>query len=90
MSERSVKDIEEELERTRLEMTATVNELAGRLDPKKLGKDAAESAKAKAKEAGDKAKEVLDDARHGDVKSIAIVAGAAAAAVGLIWLKFIR
>ena len=56
-SVRSIAQIEADLQRTREEMAVTVNELAGRLDPKTLAKDAAEQAKEKASDLSEAAVE---------------------------------
>ncbi len=94
---RSSEQIESDIARTRVALTATVDELASRLDPKEITKNAATQAKVKATEfAGtatetakgfaDKAKETLDDAKEGDRRAITILAGAAAAATGIVAL----
>ncbi|MCF2706081.1 DUF3618 domain-containing protein [Arcanobacterium haemolyticum] len=60
---RSAEQIEVDLKRTREEMAATVNELASRLDPKTLAKDAADQARDKvagfAEVAQDKAQDAM-------------------------------
>lgn len=67
---KSPEQIKRELEKTREEMTRTVDELAARLDPRTQAKEAGEAAKAKAKA-------VADGVKEGDAKSISIVAGIA-------------
>ncbi len=61
---RSAEQIEHDLQRTREEMIATVNELANRLDPKTLAKDAAEQARDKVTTAAQTAQEKAQNALH--------------------------
>jgi len=82
-SQRSIEDIEAELRRTREEMTQTVNELAGRLDPKVVAKNAADQAKQKADTAANRVKALANDAKSGDLRAIGILAGSAVAVIGL-------
>lgn len=91
MSEsRSLDQIEEELSKARESLTASVNELAGRLTPGSLAAEAKAQAKAKAGAAVEKVKDLVDEAKAGDQKAIAILGGAAAATVGLIALALRR
>lgn len=52
---RTPEQIESDLQRTREELTETVNELSTRLAPKNLAKEASEQAKVKAAELGESA-----------------------------------
>ncbi|MFT0847289.1 DUF3618 domain-containing protein [Actinomycetaceae bacterium L2_0104] len=94
---RSAEQIENDLKRTREDLAATVNELAGRLDPKNLAKEAGDQAKVKinaftntAKEKAtsfsEKAKRTVDDAKNGDARALAILGGGAAAVIAGIAL----
>lgn len=77
-------DIDAQLAQMRAELTDTVNELAGRLDPKKLQ----DQAKSQALEKVDKAKtsvvDLLQDALAGDLKAIGIAAGTVLGVLGII------
>lgn len=86
---RSAADIEADLQRTRAELTDTVDELARRLDPKANALAAADQAKNKANEFADKARGVADDAGKGDAASIGIIVAAVAtvALAGYLILK---
>lgn len=78
---------------TRKEMTDTVDQLVEALDPRKSIERTKEEAKFQAAELQDKAKDTLDDARDGDRRAIAIVAGVAAAGLligGLLLRKLIK
>lgn len=83
-------EIEEQLERTRAEMTATVDELASRLDPKMHLNNAKEGALNVVSNVGDGAKKIADDAGKGDLQAMGILAGAAIALVGGIALRITR
>lgn len=84
---RSAEQIDKDLKQKREELAATVNELAGRLDPKVLAQDAQDQAKEKANEAADKAKQFLEDAKNGNTQNIAVLAGSAAAVIALFFLR---
>lgn len=79
---RSAEDIEADLQRTREELTAAVNELTTRLSPKANAKAAADNAKASAAQFAGRAKGVASDAGAGDPSALGIIA----AAVGTIAL----
>ncbi|MDP9800669.1 hypothetical protein J2S49_000745 [Arcanobacterium wilhelmae] len=81
---RTPEQIEKDMQRVREEMTATVNELAAKLDPKRLGEDAKAAAFAKVDEAKAKATGLVDDAKNGDRKAIAILAAAGTVVLGLV------
>lgn len=90
--------IEAQLAQIRAELSESINELAGMLDPKKLGEQAKEQALEKVGLAKDQALEkvsqakssamgLIDDARAGDTRAMAIVAGTAIGltlAIGLL------
>lgn len=80
----SPQDIDAELAKMREELTSTVNELAGRLDPKKLGDQAKAQATEKAQSAKESALTIANDAAAGEVRAIAIIAGIAIGALALI------
>ena len=88
--DKDIEQIEANLAATRESMTATVNELAARLNPSTLAEDAKEQVKAKASHAAEAVKGVVSDAKRGDRRALAIVGGAAAAVVGVLALKFAR
>lgn len=87
---RSAEEIQRDIERVRDEMTATVNELAARLDPKSLANDAKQTAKIKVDESKAKAKTLANDAAAGDTKSIAVIGGVALGIAALIARKIIK
>lgn len=87
---RSIDDIEADLQRTREELTSSVNELVERLDPRTKAKEAADGAKERAGEFSAKAKSVAADAQQGDTQAIGILAGAAATAALAAFLIFKR
>lgn len=87
---RSAEQIEVDLQHTREALANTVNELAGRLDPKNLVKEAGDQAKVKINAFTDSAKgrassfseaatQTVNDARNGDSRALAILAGASVA-----------
>ncbi len=88
--DKDIQQIQANLVATRESMTATVNELAARLNPSALAGDAKEQVKAKASHAAETVKGVVSDAKRGDRRALAIVGGTAAAAVGVLALKFAR
>ncbi|MFT3943796.1 MAG: DUF3618 domain-containing protein [Ancrocorticia sp.] len=116
---RSAEQIEIDLKRQREEIANTVNELAERLDPKNLAKEASDQAKVKVAEFTDTAKtkanefadtaktqassfadtaktqassfvdtakKTVDEAKNGDTRALAILAGGAIALLGGIAL----
>lgn len=88
--DKDIQQIQANLVATRESMTATVNELAARLNPSALAGDAKEQVKAKASHAAETVKGVVSDAKRGDRRALAIVGGTTAAAVGVLALKFAR
>lgn len=87
---RTIAQIEADLEKARESLTATVNELAGRLTPGSLAEDAKVQAKVKMSETGDKVKGLVADAKSGDARALAIVGGTALAACALLAVRIIR
>lgn len=79
-------DIEAKLAQTREQMTSTVDELVGQLDPRKQAKEMAGLAKDKAAEASEVAKDTVAKAKAGDSQAIAVVAGVAGGALLLAGL----
>ena len=86
---RGVSEVERDIQRVREELTATVDELAGRLSPDRLKADLKAGAQDKFKEGKAKAKALVADASAGDKKAIGILAGGAALAA-LILIKAIK
>jgi len=84
---RSAQQIENDIKRQREDLEQTVNELAGRLDPKNLAQDAQEQAKEKVTEAAGAAKDFLEEAKKGNLLNIAVLAGSAAACLGVVIRK---
>ncbi|WP_353065417.1 DUF3618 domain-containing protein [Arcanobacterium hippocoleae] len=75
--DRSISEVEADLARLRLELTATVDELAGRLSPKALGANLKTGAKNSATHLGVKTKEFGNNVINGDP--------AALKKLGLLW-----
>lgn len=93
MSTQTPADIEAQLRQTRQEMTATVDQLVDALDPRQSINRAKSEAKHQAQELQDSALDTIDDARRGDRRAIAIVAGVAAGALllgGLLVRKLVK
>lgn len=86
---RTVEEIEAEIQRTRLAMQSTVDELTGRLDPRAQAKSLADKAKVTATDLGKKAQSTVDEAKEGDPNALATLASIATgvAVIGglLIW-----
>lgn len=80
----SPQDIDAQLAQMRSELTETVNELASRLDPKKLGDQAKDQAMEKVEKAKEYSLETIRDAIAGDLKAIGIVAGTVVGVLGII------
>lgn len=81
---RTAAEIEADLARTRSELTATVNELSDRLNPRTQLNAAKESARAAAADFSTRAREMGDRAAGGDPTALAIVAGVIATAAGVV------
>ena len=80
---RTVEEIEAEIQRTRLAMQSTVNELSGRLNPRTQAKAAAEKAGDSAVKAGMSIVDGFKAAAKGDPTAIAHIASVATV-VGLV------
>ncbi len=98
---RTVEEIEAEIQRTRLAMQSTVDELTHRLDPRAQVEDVKEKLKTQAADFQNLAKEraeqfkklaedTIDDARQGQPRAIATIAGIGAAAALLVGIALIR
>lgn len=90
---RTEAEIIAELERTRAEMTATVDELFGRVQPEQLLEQAKAIAKAKAEEVRSLVAMTAQDAREGDpeaLKKVGYVIAGAAALTALVVLRIVR
>lgn len=87
---RTAEEVEAEIQRTRLAMQSTVDELTNRLDPRSQAKNVADKAAASASKIGEETKNTFKRAKEGDVTSISRLASAATVVgvvVGLIALK---
>ncbi|MDO5722368.1 MAG: DUF3618 domain-containing protein [Actinomycetaceae bacterium] len=78
---RSVEEIEAEIQRTRLAMQSTVDELTGRLDPREQVKTVKEKAKAGAEDFSRRAQAAVEDAKEGDPTALATLASIATGVV---------
>ncbi len=90
---RTEEEILAELAETRALMTATVDELFGRVQPEYLVGQAKRTAKEKALECKERAKGLLEDARSGDpqaLKTLGIAAAGTAAVVALVLVRIVR
>lgn len=76
---RSAAEIEDDLRRSREELTRTVDEISGRLDPKR-----------QAQAAADKGRAFVDDVKQGEPRAVQIAAGVAAAVAGIVGLAILR
>ena len=92
-SERTEAQILADLATTRAEMTATVDELFGRVQPSYIMDQTKETAKAKCANFQTQAQITVQDAKDGEpeaLKKVGIAAAGAATVVGLIVLNIIR
>ncbi|WP_216380935.1 DUF3618 domain-containing protein [Arcanobacterium phocae] len=87
---RSAAEIQRDIERVREEMTATVNELAAKLDPQVLKEDLTSAMKEKVEAVKAKAQALAHDAAAGDKKAIGIIAGVAFSVAALIIRKAMK
>ncbi|USR79587.1 DUF3618 domain-containing protein [Arcanobacterium pinnipediorum] len=87
---RSASEIQKDIERVREELTATVNELAAKLDPEVLKEDLKVAALGKVDEVKAKAQSFAHDAAAGDMKAIGIIAGVALGVAALIVRKIMK
>ncbi|MGV9182193.1 DUF3618 domain-containing protein [Arcanobacterium canis] len=81
---RTPEQIEKDMQRVRDEMTATVNELAAKLDPKRLGEDAKAAASAKVNTVKEKITGLFADAKNGDRQAIGILAATSTVILGVV------
>lgn len=91
--ERTEDQIRAELEAVREQMTQTVDELFGRVQPDYIVGQAKDNARAKVDELKSLAAQTIDDAKDGDseaLKRIGYVAAGVAAFVGLVVVKIVR
>ncbi|MDY5584734.1 MAG: DUF3618 domain-containing protein [Arcanobacterium sp.] len=84
---RTLEQVQADLARVRLELSATVDELTGRLDPKQLSTQAKEKFASSFADTQAKAKSFADGVANGDPKSLKIAGGAV---LGFIALLVIR
>ncbi|QOR47996.1 DUF3618 domain-containing protein [Trueperella pecoris] len=83
---RTAEEVEKDLQRVREELTATVNELAGKLHPDNLKEEARAYTQAKFGERKEQAMGLVADAKSGDKRALAIL-GTAVAVVALFALR---
>jgi len=76
---RSAAEIEADLSQTRAELTRTIDELSGRLDPR-----------TQARAAADKGRAFVDDVKAGEPQAIQIVGGVLAVVVGIVGITILR
>lgn len=76
---RTAAEIENDLRRTREELTRTVDEISGKLDPKK-----------QAQAAADKGRAFVDEVKAGEPRAVQIAAGVGAAIAGIVGLAILR
>ncbi|QJC21241.1 DUF3618 domain-containing protein [Arcanobacterium buesumense] len=87
---RSAEEIQRDIERVREELTATVNDLAAKLDPEVLKEDLKTAMLAKVDSIKAKAQALAHDAASGDMKAIGIIAGVALGLGALIVRKAMK
>ncbi|MDO5729857.1 MAG: DUF3618 domain-containing protein [Actinomycetaceae bacterium] len=87
---RTVEDIEAEIQRTRLAMQSTVDEISGRIDPRTQAKDFADRAKASASDLGKRATDTVEEAKKGEPGALAMVASAATGVALLVGIALLR
>ncbi len=88
--ERTVEQIESDLQRVRLELIATVDELAARLDPTNLREEAKTKAQETFKNTSVQARNFLDALSNGDPKALKIFGGLVGALIALVILKIVK
>lgn len=76
---RTAAEIEADLAKTREELTRTVDELSGRLDPRN-----------QAKAAADKGRAFVDDVKSGEPRAVRVVGGVLAAVAGIVGIAILR
>lgn len=87
---RTASEIERDIARVREELTATVDELAGRLSPDRLKEDVKANAKEKLHAGKEKAQTLVADAKAGDKRALGILAGTAAITAALVIAKIAK
>ncbi|NLW12912.1 MAG: DUF3618 domain-containing protein [Trueperella sp.] len=87
---RSAEEIAKDMQRVRDEMSETVNELAAKLHPDTLKEEAMSFAKIKADEGKTKANHLVEDAKAGEPRAIAIIAAAAITVAAFILRKIFK
>lgn len=87
--QRNAAQIQQDIERVREELTATVDELAGKLAPDQLKADLQAHTQRRIAEVKVKARNLLKDVQKGDKKACGILAGAAGV-VALLVIKAVR
>ncbi|MDT3766492.1 DUF3618 domain-containing protein [Gleimia hominis] len=87
---RTVEDIESELQRTRLAMQSTVDELTSRLDPRAQMDQAKQKARVKADEWKSFATKTVEDAKEGDKTAITRLASVAAGVAAIVGIALLR
>lgn len=80
---RTVAEIEADLQRTREELTRTVDELSGRVDPRRQVEEIRNQARAKFSSASAQGKSFVDDVKAKDPKALGVL-GAVAGVVAAI------
>lgn len=91
--ERTEEQIRAELEAVREQMTRTVDELFGRVQPDYIVSQAKQNARAKAEEIKSFAAQTVEDAKDGDseaLKRIGYAAAGVAVVVGLVIARIVR
>jgi Protein of unknown function (DUF3618) len=76
---RSAAEIEADLKQTRQELTRTIDELSGRLDPR-----------SQARAAADKGRAFVDDVKAGEPRAVQIAGGVLAVVVGIVGITILR
>lgn len=87
---RTAEQIDADMNRVREELTATVNELAGRLHPDNLKEEARAYAEDKLNQGKEQAMGLVDDAKAGDTKALAIIGSAIAVVAIFVIRKIIK
>lgn len=76
---RTAEEIEADLRRHREDLTRTVDEISGRLDPRR-----------QVEEASDKLRGFVDDVKAGEPRAVQIVGAAAATVAAIVGLALLR
>lgn len=87
---RTATEVEKDLQRVREELTATVNELAGKLHPDNLKQEARSFAEAKFAERKEQAMGLVGDAKEGDKRALAILGSVVAVLALCVIRKIIK